>query len=92
MVRFGCRFVLSYGVRLCWSGSGGGHGSSRVPAGFQPQDASAPDALDTQMGALGGVFLNLFVYVGFSLTIAYLAHREPSGIPDVSIELVGTAD
>lgn len=47
---------------------------------------------DTQMGALGGLFLNLFVYIGFSLTIAYLAHREPSGIPDVSIELVRTAD
>lgn len=47
---------------------------------------------DTQMGALGGVFLNLFVYIGFSLTIAHLAHREPSGIPDVSIELVRTAN
>ena len=47
---------------------------------------------DTQLGAIGGVFLNLFVYIGFSLTIAYLAHREPSGIPDVSIELVRAAD
>ena len=43
------------------------------------------------MGAIGGVFLNLFVYVGFSLTIAYLANREPSGVPDMYITPIAAA-